>query len=51
MNKYIIDIIGNFLMEENNHELFYDLTNDDEEKEKLLKEYSIKLVEYVEDNL
>jgi hypothetical protein len=50
MSKHI-NIIGDFLMEENNHELFYELTDDDEDKIKLLREYSIKLAEYVEDNL
>jgi hypothetical protein len=40
-----MDYLENFIIDED------ELNDDDEDKIKLLREYSIKLAEYVEDNL
>ncbi len=46
MNKYIRDIITDFLSEEDNYVIFQDLIEDNHEKRSLLTEYSKRLIEY-----
>jgi hypothetical protein len=46
MNKYIKNIITDFLSEEDNYFIFNEIIDDDYEKKTLLTEYSKRLVEY-----
>jgi hypothetical protein len=46
MNKYIKDIITDFLSEEDNYFIFDEIIDNDCEKKTLLMEYSKKLIEY-----